>query len=97
MTERQLKYVLDICPQSIECGKYVIKPNIMREWLLQLPDAIAQNLIKYGKAWRHWLWTAETWLGDEEKAIDDLTALGRAIERQLDDGGLTPRLDEFHW
>lgn len=97
MTERQLKYILRACPQSIECGKHAIKPNIMREWPLQLPDAIAQNLIKYGKARRHWLRTAETRLGDEDRAIDDLTALGRAIERRLDDGGLTPRLDEFHW
>lgn len=61
MTEKQFKYICDICPQTIGIGlvkkgkyKYEIKPYFMKEKMMALPQSITQNFIEYGKAWKSW-------------------------------------------
>lgn len=54
MTDKQLRYIIKICPQTIECEEYIIKPESMHRCLLRLPQNITQSLIDYGKAWKWW-------------------------------------------
>lgn len=63
MTEKQLRYICRLCPQTVEIGrlkgnkvKYVIKPDLMTKRFLTLPHKIAQLFIDYGKAWKNWCW-----------------------------------------
>jgi hypothetical protein len=62
MTEKQYKYILDICPQTLTFKKYPdIKPFLMKEKLLKFPNDIIQLLIQYGKLYQEWCR-----LGDDE-------------------------------
>ena len=54
MTDKQFKYITDICPQTIDCGKHTLKPLAMSKKIKAFPYPITQNLIKYGKEWRKW-------------------------------------------
>lgn len=54
MTEKQFEYIVKICPQTIECGKHILKPCVMSKKLKTLPQPITQNLIDYGKEWQNW-------------------------------------------
>ena len=54
MTEKQFEYIVKICPQTIECGKHILKPDVMSKKIKALPQYITQNLIDYGKEWQKW-------------------------------------------
>ena len=62
MTEKQYKYILDICPQTLTFKNCPgIKPFSMKEKLLKFPNDITQLFIQYGKLYQEWCR-----LGDEE-------------------------------
>lgn len=55
MTEKQLKYIINLCPQTVlEYDGIYIKPSAMKESMLKLPNDIAQSFIQYGKKWKEW-------------------------------------------
>ena len=54
MTEKQLRYIDKLCSQSICIGKYIIKPDLMKEKMLTFNQELTQLFIDLGKAWKEW-------------------------------------------